>query len=595
MLFKFLNFKKSPKNDKLLVVRDFATISKKYQTLINNIYQNSHSSQSAWDNIYLPTITKLSLYLQELPASNNHHHCYKGGFLEHSIDVIDIALKKRNELMLPQGVSVEKQNDKKDIWTFGVFVAAAMHDIGKINSDMIINLYNNNEELLGRWNPWFGDMHALRVCYYDYQFNPNRDYKDHNLIASTMLTSIVPISALDYLKQDSELFKCVLLVINGRYAESGNIGDIIKHADSKSAANSFINNTQQLDTHHKQSASLADKLLSAIRFVVLDKPQAKAINEPGSIALTTKEHIYLFSKRLLDEAREELIKHDQSGIPYNNSRLMDELLDFNIIDKNSNNKAIFDIVVWNGGFKKKQNFTMLRMSINRLFPDPLKAPKPFSGNLKESTEKEPSNNNETEAKQQTKEQAEKQPTQTPKIIADGADEIAFDLPLPPVPNDETEPDNNQQDDQSSSSQDDQSSEQPEDNSNLDQQLKTLAAKKCAQLFLIWLVDNIQKGKLAINNQNASVHVLKEGLFLVSPVIFKMYSEAYWNKVQNGLTSLKIAKKTPYDNNIWKIVIKKQHRHDQVKPAHKISGYLISNYEEKLKLPKLPINNKVELI
>jgi predicted HD phosphohydrolase len=44
--------------------------------------------------------------------------------------------------MLPIGANVEAQNEKKDLWTFVIFVAALLHDIGKTVSDVNIMLYD---------------------------------------------------------------------------------------------------------------------------------------------------------------------------------------------------------------------------------------------------------------------------------------------------------------------------------------------------------------------------------------------------------------------------------------------------------------------
>jgi hypothetical protein len=40
-----------------------------------------------------------------------------------------LAIKRRNAKMLPIGANVEEQNEKKDLWTFVIFVAALLHDL----------------------------------------------------------------------------------------------------------------------------------------------------------------------------------------------------------------------------------------------------------------------------------------------------------------------------------------------------------------------------------------------------------------------------------------------------------------------------------
>jgi hypothetical protein len=44
----------------------------------------------------------------------------------HTLEVVEIAIKRRNAKMLPIGANVEAQNEKKDLWTFVIFVAALL-------------------------------------------------------------------------------------------------------------------------------------------------------------------------------------------------------------------------------------------------------------------------------------------------------------------------------------------------------------------------------------------------------------------------------------------------------------------------------------
>jgi UTP:GlnB (protein PII) uridylyltransferase len=63
----------------------------------------------------------------------------------HTLEVVEIAIKRRNAKMLPIGANVEAQNEKKDLWTFVIFVAALLHDIGKTVSDVNISVFLEHE------------------------------------------------------------------------------------------------------------------------------------------------------------------------------------------------------------------------------------------------------------------------------------------------------------------------------------------------------------------------------------------------------------------------------------------------------------------
>jgi hypothetical protein len=97
---------------------------RKHKKLIDGIYHQSHVPEKHFKRLYFYSIERLAIWVQNLPASQNHHHSSSGGFLLHTLEVVEIAIKRRNTKMLPIGTNVEKQNEKKDLWTFAIFVAA---------------------------------------------------------------------------------------------------------------------------------------------------------------------------------------------------------------------------------------------------------------------------------------------------------------------------------------------------------------------------------------------------------------------------------------------------------------------------------------
>jgi hypothetical protein len=63
----------------------------------------------------------------------------------------------------------------------------------------------------------------------------------------------------------------------------------------------------------------------------------------------------------------DLILASYKGIPFDNSRMMDELLQFHIITPNQKGKAIWDCKLSGGGFKKPVKLTMLKMPLEKIY------------------------------------------------------------------------------------------------------------------------------------------------------------------------------------------------------------------------------------
>lgn len=364
-------------NNPLEPIQSSAVLLSNHTKLMADIYHHSHVPKKHFEALYLCPIKRLAVWVQSLPGSQNHHHAHHGGFLRHTLEVVEIAIKQRNTKMLPIGASVERQNEKKDLYTFAVFTAALLHDIGKTISDIHVMLYDNKQESIGRWSPWFGAMSSVKqASYYQYQHNRARQYQQHSLLSLSFLREFIRPKAIDWMQQDPELFGLLLMTLQGRQAQGGVIADIVKYADSRSSANSLANQGSGSLSSSAYSnnpppqgqpppKSLADKLLDTMRYLVLETDIKT--NTPGAVMFTTDKDIYFVSKVIMDMVRDSLNQDNQTGIPLDNSRMMDELLQFHIITPNSKGKAIWHCALSGGGFKKPVHLTMLKMPLERIY------------------------------------------------------------------------------------------------------------------------------------------------------------------------------------------------------------------------------------
>ncbi len=568
-------FTKSNKVDNCEQIQSADVLLLKHKRLVSNIYHHSHVPEKHFESLYLYSIKRLAVWVQDLPASQNHHHSNNGGFLLHTLEVIEIALKQRNNKMLPIGSSVEKQNEKKDLWTFAIFVAALLHDIGKTVSDVNIMLYDNQKKELGRWSPWFGSMSNVdKAKYYQYQYNSNRKYQHHSLLPLSFLSQFINPTAIDWLQKESDLFTLLLFTLQGRNAEGAMIADIIKYADSESSAKSLassIGTGSARNPLEPQPKSLADKLLDTMRHLVLETDLK--INAPGAVMFTTTTDIYFVSKVMMDKVRSSLDKDKQKGVPFDNSRMMDELLQFHIVTPNSEGKAIWKCVLSGGGFKKPVNLTMLKMPLEKIYFESNKTYSHFSGKIEEEgVIKDDNSSNPTQSNQSNNGNE-----------GSSDNNVTISLPMPPgfetIINDDG---NNENQDKQTPKKDEAISKitkpkkplkKEEENTNQGQ--KPALETELGKEFLTWLVQSVNNRTIAINTRQSKVHIVEykgdKALFLVSPKIFKEYNIDQWAQTQKQFGRLKSNLKTHANENIWQVKTKTQRKD---KNPSTIRGYLI---------------------
>ncbi len=102
-------------------------------------------------------------------------------------------------------------------------------------------------------------------------------------------------------------------------------------------------------------------------------------------------------------------------------------------------------------------------------------------------------------------------------------------------------------------------------------------------FVTWLIKGIKSDALALNTPKARVHVVDEGLLLVSPAVFQAFAGEQWREAQKRFLKRKLSEKTAAGENFFHYVLKT----DRGKKT--IKGVLIRDAEAKLGV-KLPTTN-----
>jgi len=108
--------------------------SPRRQKLLENIWQRASLSRSQFVELYRRPLERYAELVQQLPASQNHHHAHPGGMLDHGLEIVAYALKIRQSYLLPIGAPPESQSAQAEAWTAAAAYGALIHDLGKIAS-----------------------------------------------------------------------------------------------------------------------------------------------------------------------------------------------------------------------------------------------------------------------------------------------------------------------------------------------------------------------------------------------------------------------------------------------------------------------------
>lgn len=465
-------------------------------------------------------------FVQELPASEIHHHSAPGGMLDHGLEVTKGALAIRRGHMLPPGAEPESIAKQADRWTYAVFTGALMHDIGKPAVDQIIRLLDASQRPFGRWISWNGPMPA--DCYYQMDFIRPRQYGLHQRVGALLVHHIIPTAGLSWLAEDQGVFEPWVSLISGDRESAGVLGQIIREADSRSVARNLgAGKTGRFPS--ARAIPLHEKLLTGLRYLISEGHLP--LNRNGAAGWLDHEDLWLVSKRTVDALRDHLHQEGHTDIPSRNDRIFDVLQEHAILKPNGE-QAIWRMRVTDGAGEWSHELTLLRVARHQIWPNPEAAPEPFSGAITVVPTARSSDaltkGETTESRTDSGESGNTPPTATlPSASADekAKDQKEFDVGTLEVSIgqlctlEETDPGDH---------------------------------KDAGEQFLTWLRAGLASGDIIVNDVRARVHVVPEGVLIVSPAIFKDFahqSNHEWNHVQKRFQKLRLHEKTPQGTNI----------------------------------------------
>ncbi|CRM33282.1 MobH family relaxase [Pseudomonas sp. 25 R 14] len=491
--------------------------------LLERIWQSTALSHAQFSQLYLAPIQRYAALVQQLPASETHHHAYLGGMLDHGLEVLACGLKLRQSYLLPTGAPPEDQAAQTDAWSAGIAYGALLHDIGKIAVDLLI------ERQDGRlWHPWQGPLDQP----YRFRYTKGRDYHLHSAGAGLLYTQILDPAILDWLSGFPALWANLLYALAGQYERAGVLGELVIQADRVSTAQNIGGNpgkALQAPIH-----SLQHHLITGLRHLVQHELK---LNQPGAAGWLTQDALWLVSKTVTDKLRAYLLSHAIDGIPTSNIAVFDELQSHGLVASTPQGKAIWNALVEQENWQ--QHFTFLRLQPALIWGSEAR-PAVFSGTVSVMA-----NAPSTEATPSAPSPMDTQPFPLPsphdamEMEKEEALTTSLDLfePIAPAPYDRP-------------------------SSTADEHPDALAANP-GQVFLEWIKDSIQQHTLIINDSQAKVHTVYGTVFLVTPGLFQRYVQAFpgiakganqtheeWRWVQKQFERLNVHKKRDDGLNIW---------------------------------------------
>ena len=577
-----------------------------------------------WNYFYLKTLQNLAEFVQELPASEAHHHSGSGGLLQHTLDTSLNAIRIRLGKLLPPNADAETVTKFKDVWTYAIFTGALTHDLAKPITDIDVALFDKDKKSLGYWQPFNTSMRSVMkskgATTYKLNYRRSRIYATHERASAFYLHNIIPPEGLQWIASHQELFYYWINLITGHHEDTGIIGNIIHEADKLSVASNLAGD--QIDTPNQAASTsrkpLYQRIVTSLRYQI--DAGHLPLNRDGAAGWIKDDKLWIVVKRALDQVRDHMTLEGQTGIPSRNDRIMDELQQYGVLIPNRD-KAVWKCQVFDDNWPKAHELTLLCLPVVKIWAAADAVPKDFKGRITplDSTNVESVQSEPEVVRQQLSPIPTIEPIDTAAMgspsdattITEYQDTIlspAVKRPTPPRPDRNTPPTIDFSDVPIPAPVHIQTVQTTEENVPVSQSEPVVAqpvkqsskpegnpvepgseissSGNVGEDFLKWLRDGLHQRSFKVNDVNSRIHMTQEGLLLVSPAIFKQFDKGKWSYAQKRFTKLKLHERNANGTNIHEYLATGKKKRSLIK------GFLITDTANVFPGIELPNTNHV---
>jgi hypothetical protein len=394
-----------------------------------------------------------------------------------------------------------------------------------------------------------------------------------------------------WLSSHQTIFMQWLACVSGDNENALSIGEIISLADSKSVASNLGADSNNATASISKAKPLYEKMLTALRVLLLEGELP--LNRNGAAGWIKDNSCWLVSKRTIDAIRDQLSAEGHTGLPSKNGRMYDILQEHGILTP-CGDKAIWKVGISDDGWENE--LTVINIPVSKIWFSPDNKPDEFKGMITpiEKTAKEVNDSKllkagekETELDSNAKTSLAKSITPNQEELSKAKDNIERNAPTVqnteksssldissflPSSLDENADKNDLQAKQEANSDDQTSAPEIVRNiikntsePDLKKQKKPVlynSDKPCDAQFFQWLKDGVSSGKIKINAAKARVHVVNDGVILITPGIFQDFSKHTdnkydWKDVQKSVLKKKLHCRDKKGLNVIKYEVKGQ--------------------------------------
>lgn len=221
-----------PVNDlTAVVVSSQLLAADKRQILLQQISELSALDPKRVKNLCLSLVNQLTDHCQNLPETSNSYYALPGGILDYALNRTEVALQLfRQYIVQDEGIEL---SEIQKLWLYAMLSASLLKDIGKLQIDYRVSVFDPHGQHLKLWNPLHESLIAAGG-YYQFEFLADSEDKIPlrrriNLLIARFL---MPNEGFAWIASDPDVLNVWLALLSDDWQSAGTLGAILIRADA---------------------------------------------------------------------------------------------------------------------------------------------------------------------------------------------------------------------------------------------------------------------------------------------------------------------------------------------------------------------------
>lgn len=203
----------------------------KRSALISKIKQRTPLSPTMFETLCVDLIRSLAGFCQHLPETSNSYFSKSGGVLDYALNRTEAAVELFHHYMTPNEDGC--LTDLQKLWLYALLSASLLKDIGKVQIDYSIRVFDAQGHLVKKWDPLLETLEKIGRYY---QFDFEADHEDKiplrqrlNLLLARQL---MPKAGFAWIASNPAVLSAWLALLSDDWQSAGTLGAILIRSDA---------------------------------------------------------------------------------------------------------------------------------------------------------------------------------------------------------------------------------------------------------------------------------------------------------------------------------------------------------------------------